>query len=106
MKKIALSLALLAAAPSFAALAPLNESIAEIQAILNNRTLRSSLKTSEAIQEIIRTEDGYLVITNNYQLQIDLKYLPADKPGPQKYELKFHEAVPLEEETEHAGSES
>ncbi len=95
MKKFFLSLALLSSSSLFAVLSPLDESIVEIQAVLNNTKMKS-LKTSESIQEIIRSEKGFLVITDNYQMQVDINYQPVTRPGPQTFELNFHAAVPLQ----------
>lgn len=72
-----------------AALPPLAESIAEIKAILNDPELIDSLGVADSIESIQRNDAGYLVVTRNKTLQIDLVFLPAMRPGPAKFDLKF-----------------
>lgn len=102
MKKFLLTLPLLAGTSLFAALSPLNESIAEMNAILKNPKLTDSLPTTETIQEFLRTENGFLLITDNYQMAVDLAYQPSTQPGPQKFSLTFHSPEPLQQQTEYS----
>lgn len=105
MKKFLLTLPLLAGTSLFAALSPLNESIVEIGAILKNPKLTDSLPTTENLQEIIRAENGYLVISDNYQMAVDIAYQPATQPGPQKFTLTFHSPEPLQQQAEYSEPE-
>jgi hypothetical protein len=99
MKKYLCILAMFAS-PAFALLSPLNESLVELQALLKDPAMTAKLKTSETIQEIVKVEQGYLVITDNYQMQVDLTYQPMNRPGPQKFTLKFQDPVPLQSDSE------
>lgn len=81
--------------PAFAALAPLNEGVVEIKAILSNEKLYDAIGSGETIQKIQKTESGYVVITREHELVIDVKYLPVSHPGPQKFELHFNKPTPI-----------
>lgn len=43
----------------------------------------------EKIIEIIKTEKGYVVITEKHQLDVAVNYIPRGYPGPAKFELEF-----------------
>jgi len=105
MKKFLLTLPLLAGTSLFAALSPLNESIVEIGSILKDPRLTDSLPTTETLQEIIRAENGYLIISDNYQMAVDIAYQAATQPGPQKFKLTFHSPEPLQEQKEYSSEE-
>ena len=83
------------ASATFAALPPLAQGIRELQTLLADQRLYESLGSGEAIKEIIRTESGYLVVTRNYELQVDLKYGGGDRRliGPIHFELEFKEPI-------------
>lgn len=82
---------------AFAALAPLNESIAELDALLSDNQLTMQLGSGEPLLEIIRTADGYLLLTPNYRLRVDVIYLSQKRPGPQKFKLVFHSPISINE---------
>jgi hypothetical protein len=94
MKKTCLSL-FLASSSLFAALPPLAQSSREIQAVLSDSQLQTLLGSAEGVQEIIRTEGGYVVMTQNYLLRVDVEYLSASRPGPVPFRLHFQEPVEL-----------
>lgn len=97
MKKFLLTAAVISGSSLFAILAPLHESIVEIETILKDQRFAKSFKPSESIQEIMKTENGYLIVTDNYQMDVELTYLPSNRPGPQKFELNFRSPVPVQE---------
>ncbi len=97
MKKFLLATAVISGSSLFAVLAPLHESIVEIETLLKDQRFAKSFKPSESIHEIMKTEKGYLVVTDNYQMEVDLTYLPSSRPGPQKFELNFRSPVPVQE---------
>jgi len=43
----------------------------------------------EKIIDIIKTENGYAVITEKHRLEVEVKYTPRGYPGPAKFELEF-----------------
>jgi hypothetical protein len=72
------------------ALPPLAQSTREIQAILSDKRTYESLGSAEQIQEVRKTETGYLITTRNYELQIDLHYQRGTKlAGPVPFELEY-----------------
>ncbi|MBJ7450095.1 MAG: hypothetical protein JHC93_07050 [Parachlamydiales bacterium] len=78
---------------AFALLSPLNQSIVEIKAVLDNQQFAKAIPSGEDIQDIIKIDSGYLIITDNYRLQVDVNYTPQDKMGPAKFNLSYHTAV-------------
>lgn len=75
----------------FAALPPYAQSAREIQKILSDSKTHAALGSAEAIQEIRKTDRGYLIITKNYELQVDIRYGGGPKlAGPVHFELEFH----------------
>ena len=97
MFKRFLGLAFTAAAlssPAIALLAPLNQSVAEMQALVSNPQLTANVPSSEQIVDVVRTPQGYLVLTTNYLMMVDVVYQPQTMPGPQKFDLVFRKPVP------------
>lgn len=77
----------------FAALPPLFQSTKELSSILNDKALQQKLGSSETIDSIIRSENGWTIITKNYYLKVDVEYLPQQMPGPAIYKLHFQNAI-------------
>ena len=94
MKKI-LPLLLLLTAPLYSALAPLPQSIREIEAILMNPQLAQYLPSCDQIDQITRVVDGYLVITQAHILKVTVIYDTSARIGPRKFTLQFTEAKPI-----------
>lgn len=98
MKKIGiLALFLLITAPTFAALAPLNQSIREYTAILQSPELQKNLPVSEEIQDIWNLNGRYIVTTQNMQIVVEVIYQPSSQPGPRPFTLRFYKAKPITE---------
>jgi hypothetical protein len=80
------------------ALHPKYQTAREIRAILDDERLYEKLG-NEIIQSIRKTEDGYVVATRLFEIQVDVTYLPPLVPGvigaPQRFELAFHDPVYL-----------
>lgn len=74
-----------------AALPPLYESLTEYQAIVTSPELVEKLNSAEGIQNIKRTENGFIITTFRYTLQVDRVNEPLDQPGPAKFHFIFHE---------------
>jgi hypothetical protein len=88
MKKYVI-LTLMAFTPAFSALAPLHQSIAEIEAILTNPELTNHLSSGNQIREITKIDDGYLLITNENVLKVKFTYDKKGRIGPKKFTIKF-----------------
>ncbi len=82
------------ASSGFALLPPLAQGIREIQTLLSDSRLYGALGSAEIIQEIVRNETGYMIVTPHYVLQADIHYLPLGKVGPAKFEFEFRDALP------------
>lgn len=83
------------ASSGFAILPPLAQSAQEIQALLIDPQLYEKLGSAAFIQEIIRNEKGYLIVTQNYSMQVDIQYMRREQPfcGPALFQFEFYEPV-------------
>ena len=81
----------------FGALPPLSQSLKETQALLADPRFYHSLGSAESIREIIRTESGFLVLTQHYALPVEVVHSPKDSKmvGPIPFELKFSDPIDL-----------
>ena len=84
---------ILCAQPCFALLSPLNQSIEEIQSLLQNPELQQHFPQDQPLLSIHRSSNGYLLSTLNMQMFVEIQYIPADRPGKQQYKLIFHDAT-------------
>lgn len=80
---------LLVSSTSYAALPPAWQGVKELQTILQDRTLSKYLESGDNIEGINRTENGWILSTNHGIIEIEVKSLPQDIPGPEKFELNF-----------------
>ncbi len=81
--------------PLVATLSPFYESISELQAILTHKTLRESFPANERIHEVIKDDSGYLIATENYQMQVDVIFQEQTMPGLKRFSLKFYDPLSL-----------
>lgn len=72
-------------------LCPSAQRIRELVAILTDRRLFETLGSVEMIERIEKTEKGYLIISKNLSLQIEVIYHDPDQIGPIQFELVFKE---------------
>lgn len=95
MKK---KLAVIVLLPSilFAALAPLQQSIREMQSVLMYPGLNDLISQSDQIQEITRVSDGYLVITKEKVIKGKVIFHKGKRIGPKKFTIKFYELSEVE----------
>ena len=87
---------LLASQTAFAALPPLAQSSREIQKILESKETYKLLGGAEPLDQIVRTENGYLLITAHKELLVDIRYERTGKIGPAQFELFFHTPVDVD----------
>jgi hypothetical protein len=93
MKKFISAIIILYGAMSsngYAALAPLQESIREINAVLNHPDFAKSLNENGAILMIQHKDNSYIIRTTHQQLVVDVIYQTQNRPGPQAFKLVFH----------------
>ena len=96
MSKKLLVILLFGSSSAFAVLPPLAQSSKEIQAILGSNQTYSLLNGAYPINDIIRTPKGYLIITADQRMQVDIEYQQSEKIGPIPFTLNFHPPVSLE----------
>lgn len=75
----------------FGALPPLAQSFREIQAIVSDSRTLEFLGSAALLHKIVKTKEGYLIVTQDRILRVDVNYLPATKMGPVPFELYFYE---------------
>ena len=89
-------LALLGSTSAFAVLPPLAQSIREIQALCSDSNFYDKLGSGEQIKDILRVEEGYLVMTSNYAMLVHVKYDKEQKfVGPSQFHLEFQQPIDL-----------
>lgn len=96
MMKTLITAFLFTGTAAFAALPPLAQSNREIQAILQSKETYQLLGGAYPIDQIVRCENGYLLITANKELLVDIHYLHTGKVGPAEFELEFHPPVEVD----------
>ena len=94
MKKY-LFLMLMLSGSVYAALPPFAQSLREIDAIVSDPEFYELLGSAEAVQQILKTDGGYAVMTRNYYLRVDVQYLPNQKIGPAAFKLRFSQPIDL-----------
>lgn len=72
-----------------AALPPMPQSIREIKSVLDNEFLTSSEMTGQAILDLKRTNDGFLLETTDFIIPIYLEKIPQKIMGPIQYKISF-----------------
>lgn len=94
-KGIWIAVFLLSFAPLSALKPPLYHTLDEFKALIEDPQLPGKLDSSQAIQSIVRTEQGFEVTTNKAVLPVNVVNEPAPKGwvGPAKFHLEFQEAV-------------
>ena len=75
-----------------AALPPLWQNVAELKAIFNDDKLGSHLESGDAIMDIKKTENGWLIVTNHRAVPVIVKYKEATMPGPAQFDIEFGKA--------------
>lgn len=100
MNKLALfiltSIAFFDLGTASAVLPPLWQSRDEIKSLLDLPTLGKYLESGEVIQEIKKSEFGYLIITNKHTLEARIRYQPQSMPGPQNFSWTLSLQFPKE----------
>lgn len=92
MRKFFLIVAVVLGSKGFALLPPLAQSIKEIKAIVGDKRLYNSFEPGEVIQDIIRLEEGYLILTTHYEMVVGVRYnhSTSARVGPARFQLEFH----------------
>lgn len=94
MKKLALILlgVMCISQSGFAILSPLNQSIKELHALIHDPNTKK-LGNGNAIIDIRKSEKGYVLVTAENEMEVDMIYTPVKRPGPVKFEFVFHDVV-------------
>ena len=83
----------------FGALPPLVQQGRELEALLAHSSFYESLGSAETLEQIIRTEKGYLILTGHYAMQVEIIYGSSrGQIGPTPFELKFYPPIALSTE--------
>lgn len=88
MKKLILTFF---ASTAFTVLPPLAQGIRERQALLNDPRFYGLLGSAEIIESITQTDSGYLVLTQNYSMKVDVIYEGrGEMCGPIQFDFEFN----------------
>ena len=93
--KATILLLFLSTSTAYALLSPLNQSLEEIEAIIQNAELQKCLPQGQALKSIRRTGNGYLLTTDEIQLMAEIRYIPTERPGRQQFKVTFQDPIPL-----------
>ncbi len=63
----------------------------EIKSIVTNSKLSQLLTKGELIQQVTKTNKGYIIQTQNYKLNVDIVYGPSSRIGRSEFSIFFHE---------------
>lgn len=74
---------------AFALLPPLFQTASEIEGLLKSPKLGTTLNDAEVIMSITKTDDGYRITTNKHHVDVQVKTLKQDRPGPARFEYIF-----------------
>ncbi len=96
MRRCWISLLFICTLPAWALLPPLAQSVREMEAILEDPRLYDLLGSAESLQQILRTPEGYLILTRKYAVRVELEYAMQRKIGPASFELSFSDPIPLD----------
>lgn len=73
-----------------ALLPPAWQSVAELQAILQNEQLKNYLQSGDLIEKIQRTNNGWIISTNHSEIMAIVTPESQSIPGPQKFTINFN----------------
>ena len=97
MKKMILGLSLIFGSTLCAALPPLAQHSRELQKILSDPILFEYLGSAGQLHSILKTENGYLFMTQDSALRVDVEYLHSGVWGPVPFQLHFFDPLGIEE---------
>ncbi len=81
--------------PRLGALPPAIQRMRELKSILADPFLYDRLGASELIESLEKTDNGYIIHTQNYSVSVEVVYLhEGRKIGPAEFRLEFSEPVP------------
>lgn len=87
--KYVLFLTIATLSPLFASLAPEHQAAREKESILNDPRFHELLG-SQTVTEIVKSWDGYIVMTDQGgQIPVRVRYIPSKVLGPAQFELEF-----------------
>lgn len=78
-----------------AALPPLYQAKKEMEAILTSPELGQHFHSGEVLQGITKVANGYLVVTNQSAMFVEVRYAQDKRVGPARFHLIFHDPMPL-----------
>jgi hypothetical protein len=81
--------ATLIAVNAFALLPPFAQTERELKEILNYPELHEFIPYSDVFEEIVKTEEGYLIKTNKREIRVVIHYKENSKIGPAEFSIEF-----------------
>jgi hypothetical protein len=78
------------AMPLCAALPPFAEAKREVKAILESEELAEFIPYSDCLEQIIKTENGYRIITNKREVEATIHYEENSNMGTKKFSIEYN----------------
>lgn len=72
---------------AFSALPPFFQSTSELNRIINDERVYEKLGSGQLIEEVRRTDSGWIILTQSYSLKIDVVNIPSKLVGAHEFEL-------------------
>ncbi len=79
-----------------AALSPTSQALVEVQKIFSSQEVETAFGGPNFITACIKTPEGYLIQSDDQQMQVKVIYEPNKKIGPQQFHLEFGQIGPIE----------
>ena len=76
-----------------AALPPFAEDTRTLDAIMHCEEIHQYIPFGDCLQEIAKTEGGYILTTNKRQVLVLIHYLPSNCLGPRDFTLEFISSI-------------
>lgn len=92
---IALGLSVLVFSQLAAVLPPYYESLKEYKTLINDEQLNEIFNSAEAIVDIQRENNAFIITTTQNTLVVTIEYEPMSQPGPALFKLNFGKPEPL-----------
>lgn len=93
MKKLIFTLLLFFTTAGFSLLSPYHQTVKELTTILNSEELHKKLGSSQSIKAFFKSQSGWDLATQKYQIHVEVEYLPTKKIGPLEFKLHFSDPI-------------
>ena len=79
---------------AFGVLPPLYTSLNQYKVLLTSPEITEKLNSGEWIEDVRLHDTTFIITTSKHTLQVDVEYDQQPMPGPARFRLMFHDAIP------------